>query len=119
MRALGLWTALVLATACARPPPRNELGFPRIASYFIEGHIDAAARDVMAMSDVVIVDAEAAALDRAPLDAIRAAHPATLLLAYMTSEEIARAPSADQPLAAARFARIPPEAWLLEPGSRL
>lgn len=68
----GRWALALCVAACgpprspaaARAPP--ELGFPRIASYFIETHIDAAAREVMSRSDLVIVDAEAAALDRAP-----------------------------------------------------
>ncbi|MDB4961314.1 MAG: hypothetical protein JWP01_1313 [Myxococcales bacterium] len=116
--------ALALA-ACSSPvapvapdaQPHSDLVYPRLASYLIESYVSEDARDVMAKTDLLVVDAEAAALDRAPLDAIRAARPETHVLAYLTSEEIARTPSAEQPLAQARFARIPPQAWLLEPGS--
>lgn len=56
------------------------------------------------MRRALLVDAESGALDRAPLDAIRAANPRGLLLAYLTSEEIPRQPDpAEQPLAAARL----------------
>ena len=97
-----------------------SLAYPRIASYFIESYVDPRARAVMAKSDVAVVDAEAGALDRAPLDAIRAANPGGLLLAYLTSEEILRRPDPGaQPLAAARFAHIPSNEWLVEPGSTL
>jgi hypothetical protein len=41
------------------------------------------------------------------------------LLAYLTSEEIPRDPTTEQPLAAARFAHIANHEWLLEPGSTL
>jgi hypothetical protein len=95
------------------------LAYPRIASYFIESYVDDASRDVMARSDLVIVDAESAALDRTPLDALRAANPNAAVLAYLTSEEIPRQPSAEQPLATQRLARIASHEWLLEPGSTL
>ncbi|NVB78335.1 MAG: hypothetical protein HOV81_08070 [Kofleriaceae bacterium] len=101
----------------AKPP--TELAFPRIATYFIESHVDDKAREVMAKSDVSVVDAEAGALDRASLDQIRAARPDGWLLAYLTSEEISREPAAERPLAERRYARVPPHAWLTEPGSAL
>ncbi|HEY2744489.1 MAG TPA: hypothetical protein VGL86_07695, partial [Polyangia bacterium] len=97
----------------------SALLFPRLATYFIETYVDDTSRAVMAKSDVVIVDAESGALDRTPLDALRAARPDALLLAYLTSEEIPRQPTSDQPLATARFANIPAHEWLVEPGSSL
>src|SRR4051812_25520921 len=102
------------------PAATTSPSFPRLASYYIETYLDAPTVATMAKSDVAIVDAESAAIDRAPLDQLRAANPSGLLLAYLTSEEIPRSPSpAEQPLAAARLARIPSHEWLLEPGSTL
>lgn len=111
----------LLAAACSsQAAPAPGLAYPRIASYFIESYVSPAAQAVMARSDVAVVDAESGALDRAPLDAIRAANPRGLLLAYLTSEEIPRQPDpAEQPLAAARFRHIPSNEWLVEPGSTL
>ena len=115
----------VLASGCAAaaPPAVPAAGeaprFPRLATYYIESHLDPAAREVMVRTDLLVIDAEAGALDRAPIDAIRAARPDALVLAYLTSEEIARTPLAEQPLATARFPRIPPSAWVVEPGSPL
>lgn len=105
--------------ARAESGERSDLTFPRLATYFIESHVDEAALDVMAKTDVVIVDAEAAALDRAPLEALREERPDLLLLAYLTSEEIFREPAGERPLAASRFERVPDHAWMLEPGSTL
>lgn len=102
------------------PPERaGALAFPRIASYVIDTNITPEQTTVMERSEVAIVDVEAGANDRRPLDALRAANPQGLLLAYMTSEEIKRAPGEDMPLARARMARIPSHEWLLEPGSTL
>jgi hypothetical protein len=105
--------------ASERPERAGALAFPRIASYIIDTRVDAAAVPVLARSDVVIVDAEAGANTRGSLDLIRACNPRGLLLAYLTSEEIKRAPADDMPLARARMARIPASEWLLEPGSTL
>lgn len=128
-----LWTAVLLALAACSSPPgttmpepvpvdaavASDVEFPRLATYFIETHIDEAQQGVMAKTDLVVVDAEAGALDRAPLDAIRERRPDALVLAYLTSEEIGRAETKEQPLATARYPRIAPEAWLVEPGSTL
>lgn len=117
------WALVVLAACELHAPERPErapaLAFPRIASYVIDTNVTMEQAVVMARSDVAIIDVEAGANDRHPLDAIRAANPRGLLLAYMTSEEIKRAPGDDMPLARARMARIPPHEWLLEPGSTL
>ena len=100
-------------------PIDDHAAYPRLATYFIETYVDPAARATMERTDVVIVDAEAAALDRAPLDAVRAARPDGVLLAYLTSEEVQREPADERPLANARFSRVPTSAWLVEPGSTL
>ncbi len=121
------WLIAALVAGCSSPSPsmprdvapESELVYPRLATYFIESYVDDAARQRMASSDVVIVDAEAAALDRTQLDALRTARPDDLLLAYLTSEEISRDVIDEQPLATQRFARVPDHAWLLEPGSTL
>lgn len=126
-----LLAGLLALAACSSPhtsaPPEApadasataDLTYPRLATYFIESHVDEAALDVMAKSDVVIVDAEAGALDRATLEELRARRPDLLLLAYLTSEEISREPADERPLADERFERVPDHAWMLEPGSTL
>ncbi|HEU0031255.1 MAG TPA: hypothetical protein VFQ53_11520 [Kofleriaceae bacterium] len=76
--ALAVVTAACSAPQSSQPPAAGELAFPRIATYYIETFVDDRARQVMAQSDVVIVDAEAAALDRGPLDALRRARPELL-----------------------------------------
>lgn len=116
---------LVLAACSAAPRTTpdaaipDDAAYPRLATYFIESHVDDAARATMAKTDVAIVDAEAGALDRTPLDALRTARPDLRLLAYLTSEEVSRERAEERPLADARFARVPPSAWLVEPGSTL
>jgi hypothetical protein len=117
-------SAVALAACNPRPaaaPPRGEPAappFPRIASYRIETSLDADARRMLAKVPLAIVDAEVGALDPEALRAVRAANARLALLAYLTSEEIAREPDPEErPLADARFARIPASAWLLEPGS--
>ena len=117
------WILVVVAACEVRAPQRPErapsLAFPRLASYVIDTNITPEQAVVMRRSEVAIVDVEAGANDRRPLDMIRAANPNGLLLAYMTSEEIKRAPGDDMPLARARMTRIPSHEWLLEPGSTL
>ncbi len=118
------WLPLLLV-ACSsaptsdQPEPDGEAEFPRIASYFIETFVDDDARATMAKADVAIIDAEAAALDRAPLDQLREQRSDLVLLAYLTSEEVPRDDTSERPLANARFSRITSEAWLVEPGSTL
>ena len=125
MRSRVLVARLVLVglVGCWAPkapsPEHEEARYPRLATYFIESHVDEAVRATMAKTDVVIVDAEAGALDRVPLDALRRARPDLLLLAYLTSEELPYEPSLERPLAEARFYEVPPEAWLVDPGSTL
>lgn len=123
---MSLLVASVVATAACGPGPAERPAsrpseappFPRIASYRIETSLDAHARRMLAKVPLAIVDAEVGALDPEALRAIRRANARLVLLAYLTSEEIAREPDPEErPLADARFARIPPRAWLLEPGS--
>lgn len=74
----------------------------------------------MAGSDVVVVDVESGALDPAPLARLRRANPAGELLAYLASEEIPRDEQPDErPVATARFDRVDPSQWVVEPGSPL
>jgi hypothetical protein len=122
------WLALpLLAIACAAPRSAEAPGgraaavgppFPRIASYRIETSLDAGAEAMLARIPLAIVDAEVGELHPAALQRVRARNATLELLAYLTSEEIPRDPDPDeQPLAARRFARIPPGAWLTDPGS--
>jgi hypothetical protein len=105
----------------APPPPRAHVEgppFPRIASYRIETTLRADAVTMLTKIPLAIVDVEVSALLPGDLQAIRAANPQLDLLAYLTSEEIPRAPDPkEHPLADARFARIPSSYWLLAPGS--
>ena len=120
-RAASILSFALALSACTAPAPSAPDGppFPRIASYRIETSIDAGAEAMLDKVPLAIVDAEAGALEPAALARIRAANPHLALLAYLTSEEIPRAPDATaQPLAAARFAKIPSAYWLTEPGSR-
>jgi len=83
-------TSLVAIAVAACAPAHGDpepLVFPRLAGYVIDTKVD---RNVLARQDVAIVDVEAAAIDRAPLDAVRRAQPNGLRLAYLTSEEIPR-----------------------------
>jgi hypothetical protein len=96
----------------------GEPAFPRIASYRIETYLDPDAHAMLEKIPLAIVDAEVGALDADGLRSIRVANAKLELLAYLTSEEIARDANAEErPLADARFARIPATSWLLEPGS--
>jgi hypothetical protein len=117
------WLLPLLAACSSTPKPETPVAgdpeFPRIASYFIETYVDDDARAVMASSDLAIIDAEAAALDREPLEALRTSRPDLVLLAYLTSEEVPRDATEERPLANARFSRIDPSAWLVEPGATL
>jgi hypothetical protein len=102
------------------PPERAlALAYPRLATQLLVTRVDPAIVPVIARSDVAIIDAEAGANDRRPLDAIRAAPPGRFVLAYLTSDEIPRAPGDDQPLASALLSRITRDEWLVEPGSTL
>ena len=121
MRILLLAALAACTPRPAETPPGAEPeapAFPRIASYRIETSLDADAKQMLAKVPLAIVDAEVGALDPDALRAVRAANAQLVLLAYLTSEEIAREPDADErPLADVRFMRIPASAWLLEPGS--
>ncbi len=129
MRKVLLLAALVACTPRQVEEPRRadeppvatadeQPAFPRIASYRIETSLDASARAMLKKVPLAIVDAEVGVLDREALAGIRAANRRLELLAYLTSEEIWRDESPEErPLADARCARIPANAWLLEPGS--
>gem|GEM_PF-4200191 len=100
--------------------PLSPASFPRIATYFLATHVAPEQEEVMAKSDLVVVDAEAAALDRAPLDRLRAKDSARSLLAYLRAEEIPHViDPVQRPLASARFSQITPAQWMVDPGSAL
>lgn len=117
--------ALVGPLACAprvteqpAPPAPAQPPFPRIASYRIETSLPEDAQEMLRKIPLAIVDAEVGALDPDALASVRAANAQLVLLAYLTSEEVARdANASEHPLADARFARIPATSWLLAPGS--
>lgn len=111
-----LLVALLLA-ACATTSHQGP-PFPRIASYLIEYQIDRDAEAMLRRIPVAILEVEAGARSPDALARIHAANRRLVLFAYLTSEEIPRAPDPkEQPVAAARFAEIPGAYWLTEPGS--
>jgi hypothetical protein len=117
-----LWLVAALAGACSSPYERptgdGDLPYPRIASRRDAALLDDPFRALLTRIPLAIVDAEAGAVDAASLSAVATANPRLQLLALLASEDIHRAPQpATQPLALARVAKIPVEAWALEPGS--
>lgn len=120
MRRLFLLALIACTPRSASTPeaPAREPAFPRIAAYRIETTLRPDAKAMLAKVPLAIIDAEVDALLPDDLRDVRASNPRLELLAYLTSEEIPRDPDpSEHPRADARFSRIPPRYWLLEPGS--
>lgn len=126
MRRLGIslrslvLVGLVGPLACGDDEPRptggGDLAYPRIATYRLGGFLDEDARAMVLRTPLALLDVELAALDPEGLAALGS--PSRELLASLPAMAVARDENPTlHPHADARFSRVPPAAWVLEPGS--
>jgi hypothetical protein len=127
MRPLGiaLGSALAVAacgalTACDQGPlppvGGGDLAYPRLATYRLGAFLDEDARAMARASSLALLDVELGAVDAEGLAAL--AGPSRELLASVPAFSVRHDENAAlHPAADARFARVPPDAWVLEPGS--
>jgi hypothetical protein len=115
--ALGGVLALASCNNELRPPVGGgDLAYPRLATYRLGAFLDEDARAMIEASSLALLDVELGAVDAEGLAAL--AGPSRELLASVPALSIRFEENAAlHPLADARFARVPPEAWVLEPGS--
>lgn len=114
-------TSCVVLGACEDERPRptgdGDLPYPRLATYQLGGVLDEDRAELLGRVSLGIVDAEAAALDAAALETIRARTPRLVLAAHLAIDRVPHAADPQQPLATQRFAGVPAAAWVLESGS--
>jgi hypothetical protein len=120
--ALGSVLALAACPLAAcndrlRPPSGGgDLAYPRLATYRLGAFLDDDARAIVEASSLALLDVELGATDAAGLAAL--ATPSRELLASIPAVSVRHDENATlHPLADARFARVAPGAWVLEPGS--